>query len=50
MSASSEELQGYHCAGFGVGQGVVMVLQVVAAAGGDSMELVVGELSAESLP
>ena len=29
------------CAGFGVGQGVVMILEVIAASGGDSLELMV---------
>ena len=35
------------CAGLGVGQGVVVTLEVVAAGGGDGLELVVGEAAAE---
>ncbi len=37
-------------AGFGVGEGVVMVLKVEAAGGRDSLKLVVGESAAEVAP
>ena len=37
-------------AGFGVGEGVVMVLKIEAAGGGDSLKLVVGESAAEVAP
>ena len=37
-------------AGFGVGEGVVMMPQVVAASGGDGLELVVFQRPAEASP
>ena len=37
-------------AGFGVGEGVVMILQVEAAGSGDRLKLVVGESAAEVAP
>ena len=37
-------------AGLGVGEGVVMILKVEAAGGGDRLELVVGESAAEVAP
>ena len=42
--ASLFRLQKMHCdmgAGLSVGQGVVMILEVIAASGGDSLELMV---------
>ena len=45
-----QQLQRDMRAGFGVGEGVVMVRKVEAAGGGDRLKLVVGERAAEVAP
>ena len=42
LSPPLQQFSGYPGAGFGVGEGVVVVLQVIAAEGGDGVQLVVG--------
>ena len=42
-----QQFQGYRGASFGVGEGVVVIEEGVAAGGGDSVELVVGKAAAE---
>ena len=46
----SEKFHRYCRAGFGVGEGVVMMLKLVVAGGGDGLELVVGEAASEVSP
>ena len=50
LEADSEEAEGDGGAGFGVGEGVVVVEEVVAAGGGDGGEPVVREPVAEEAP
>ena len=43
----SEEIQGYCGTGFGIGQGVMMVLEIVTTGGSNRVKLVIGQRMAE---